>query len=97
MQKEEYNKMLNEMKPFMEKGKITALTENKWLESKGIISIIKGEVCIKMKPNSYETEYQAYRKKLTDFWKFIKYLKLAKSKKKVEKRDDLITDALSKF
>jgi len=100
MQKEEYNTILNEMKPFMEGGRITTLTESKWMQSRGVIRLGKNnEIFIIMKPGSYNTEYQTYRKKLNDFWKFMKYLKVAQLKKKPieSKEDDMVKDAVSKF
>ena len=99
MQKEEYFKIVEEMKPYMIDGKITEVTELKWLQDKKVLRYNEdtGEITLIMY-NGYKTRYKEFCKKLDEFWRFRGYLEKAKGGiKKKEVEDEIIEDAVSKF
>ncbi len=82
MQKEEYNTIIEEMKPFLVDGKITRYTEIKWLEFKKIVKLKNNNIndMALIMGTEYKTQYPEYRKKLNQLWAYKGYIENLKKK-----------------
>ncbi len=90
MQKEEYNKITEEMKPFLINGKITIYTEIKWLEFRKIVKLHNNNIndMSIIMGTAYKTQYPEYQKKLNQFWSYKKYSQSLKTKEIKDKKEN---------
>lgn len=78
MDKLEFRTMSDELYPLRENGKVTVMSEWKWLESKGA-----GKIVVHLGKEIFTAnveKYPIYSKKLSDWWRHLGKIEYAKQK-----------------